>query len=76
MKYESLIETVSAIIENEQINKKGLVLTYYLDEFAHNNINAELFYRANAVTNEYVPSDEFEVEIGGILVKFIKNIVS
>ena len=32
MKYEKLIETMSIILENDDIEKKGLTLVYTLDE--------------------------------------------
>jgi hypothetical protein len=72
MKYEQLIETVSAIVENEKIEKVGLTLTYELEEFKHNEINQSLFFKSNPYSSKFEPSDEFEVMLGGILVKFKK----
>jgi len=72
MTYQQLIETVSEILENEKLYKKGLILTYELDENNHRKMNEELFFRANPINSGFTPTDEFEVEIGGILVKFIK----
>ncbi len=73
MSYEELIESVSLIIENEKIYKKGLTLTYELDEKNHKQMNEQLFYKSNPLSAIFIKSDEFEVEIEGIIVKFIKN---
>lgn len=61
------------MIENEEIETEGLVLTYHLDENEHTRMNQELYYKSNPVIANFIPSDEFEVEIGNILVKFIKK---
>jgi len=73
MTYEKLIETISTIVDNENIFKEGLTLVYELDEKKHRQINEHLFFKSNPSTNEFVATDEFEVELGGILVKFVKN---
>jgi hypothetical protein len=73
MTYEKLIETVSEILENEKINKQGLVLLYVLEPKIHKAFNEILFYKTNPPTVNPEITDEFEVEIGGILVKFIKK---
>lgn len=73
MNYDSLILTVSQIVENENINKNGLSLMYTLEERAFNDINLDLFQRSNQVFTDFKPSDEFEVVIGGILVKIVKK---
>lgn len=73
MKYEELIETISLMVENEKIYKNGLTLVYGLNEKNHKQMNEQLFYKANPVNLEFTPTDEFEVELGGILVKFVKE---
>ena len=50
MKYEDLITTVTTIVNDETISKRGLVLMYNLDETSHNKINEELFYKTNPVS--------------------------
>lgn len=72
MTYDQLIETISTIVENEKIQKTGLTLYYELDEINHNIINEALFLKANPYSNKFVPEDEFEVMLGGVLVKFKK----
>jgi hypothetical protein len=44
-----------------------------LDEKEHTKMNQELYYRTNPVIADFIPSDEFEVGVGDILVKFIKK---
>mgnify|MGYP003396719631 CR=1 FL=1 len=73
MNYDKLILTISQIVENENINKNGLSLQYNLEERAFNDINLDLFQRSNQVFTDFKPSDEFEVVIGGILVKITKK---
>jgi len=72
MNYEQLIETVSLMVENEKIYKKGLTLVYVLTEKNHKQMNEQLFYKSNPATAKFVLADEFEVEVEGIIVKFIK----
>ena len=73
MDYIKLIKTVSLMLENEEIETDGLVLTYYLTEEKHDRMNQELYYKTNPVIANFVESNEFEVEVGDILVKFIKK---
>ena len=74
MNYDKLIETVSELLENEKIEKNGLILTYNLNPKAHLAMNLELLHKTQGMNTEFKPVDEFEVEIGGILIKFIKKI--
>jgi len=73
MTYEDLINTVSEITNNPNIKKDGLSLTYELPENIHIRMNKELFYKMNQITTGFAPSDVFEVEIGGLVIKFIKK---
>lgn len=73
MTYEELIETVSIMVENEKIYKVGLTLVYELNELNHKQMNEQLFYKSNPATTKFVPSDDFEVEVEGVIVKFVKQ---
>ena len=73
MTYEKLIETISEIVENENIVKEGLSLVYELNEKKHKQMNEHLFFKSNPITTTFKPTDEFEVELGGIVIKFIKK---
>jgi hypothetical protein len=73
MTYQDLIRSVSEIVNNDNIYKNGLILTYELEPELYQKINNDLFIRIDHIINNFEPSDEFEVEIGGILIKFIKK---
>lgn len=73
MNYEDLIESVSLIVENEKIYKKGLTLVYELETKNHKQMNEQLFYKSNPITATFTPTDVFEAELGGILIKFVKS---
>ncbi len=73
MKYDQLIQTVSIIIENPNIQKKGLTLTYQLSDEDHLSLNEALFFKTNPYATSFTPTDEFEMMISGILVKFVKT---
>jgi len=73
MKYEDLIETISLIVENDNIYKHGLMLQYTLDNMNHEKMQEELFYRSNPPATPFTPVDEFEVVLADILVRFIKK---
>ena len=36
-------------------------------------VEQELFYKTNSVGINFTPMDEYEVELGGILIKFVKQ---
>ncbi len=74
MNFDKLLQTVSEIVENENIEKHGLILTYELHPKAHLAMNKDLFNRTVGSADTFQPSDEFEVEIAGILIKFIKKV--
>jgi hypothetical protein len=73
MTYEQLIKTISEIVNNEDINKNGLSLVYELPSDIHEKINRDIFYQMNTMNLIFEPTNIFEVEIGGILIKFIKK---
>ena len=72
MTYDILIQSVSEIVNNDLIHKKGLELTYKLNIENHKKLSEHFFYKINGETNEeYGYTEEFEVEIGNITIKFI-----
>ncbi len=73
MKYDQLVESLTEIVNNPNIIKTGLSLTYSLPEKNHKQMNEEFFYKVNKLPAVPVLSDVFEVQIGGIVVKFIKD---
>jgi hypothetical protein len=46
---------------------------YELDDVNHKKMNEHLYYKSNPNGVDFKHSDIFEVEIGGVLVKFIKK---
>lgn len=74
MNFDKLLQTVSEIVENENIEKHGLILTYELHPKAHLAMNKDLFNRTVDSGDKFEPADEFEVEIAGILIKFVKKV--
>jgi hypothetical protein len=73
MNFDNLIETITAILENDSIEKRGLSLTYELPTNIHLEMNKQIFYKINPIHVDFKPTDEFEVELSGILIKFIKK---
>lgn len=73
MDYDKLIETMSLIVENDKIIKKGLTMVYELEEEDFLNLNVTLYYKTNQEA-DFRPENEFEVEIGGVIVKFVKKV--
>ena len=47
MKYDELIKTISEIINNDSIVKRGLTLVYELDDHSHKKMDEHLFYTSN-----------------------------
>lgn len=73
MNYNELIDTISEIVNNEKIHKEGLTLVYTLDEQNHKKMDEHLFYKSNPNSAEFIHRDIIEVEIGGVLIKFVKK---
>jgi len=73
MKYEDIIKTVSEVINNDDINKEGLVLLYEMSEVNHKKMDEHLFYKANPESAAFQHKDVIELEIGGIIVRFVKK---
>lgn len=73
MTYRQLIETVSEIVENENIHKEGLILTYTLSEANHKKMDEHLFHQSNPDGRDYEYNDIIEIEIGGIEIKIFKK---
>jgi hypothetical protein len=71
--YEKLIQTISAIVNSDEIYKKDLTLLYELPEKLHKQMDEHLFYKANPSTIEFIHRDEIELEVADIKVKFIKK---
>jgi hypothetical protein len=74
MSYEDLIATLTEIVNNDIIVKENLTLVYRLSSENHRKMNEHLFYQFNDDKEAvFEPMDEFEVEIEGVMVKFINS---
>jgi hypothetical protein len=73
MTYEELVESISSIVENPKIYKKGLIITYELNDNNYKQLSEHLFYKSNPSNSRFIPSDALEVELGGIVVNIIKE---
>ena len=76
--YDKIIETITAIVDNELIYKKGLTLVYVLNEKTHKKLDEHFYYKIKSseiekTEDDFTPSNEFEVTLGGIVVKFEKD---
>lgn len=74
MNYEQLISTITSILNDDTIHKQGFSLVYELNPKRHKQMNEHLFYKSNPPNETPIYSDEFEAEVGGITIKFIKKI--
>lgn len=71
--YEDLIETFSAIINNETIKKDGLLLFYELEEENHQKLDEHLFYKTHDREDLYEHRDVIEVDVEGFTIRIIKK---
>lgn len=70
---DDIIETVSEMMDNDKIYKKGLMLVYKLAPVEHKKLDEHLFYKAHPEAKEFVHQPVIEVEIGEMKVHFITN---
>jgi hypothetical protein len=73
MKFEDLVKSVSEIHNNENIIIENLTLVYTLPEKKHRQVHEEIFYKNFSTDTTPELTDEFEVTMGDITVKFIKQ---
>lgn len=73
MRYDTLIETLSEIVGNEKIHKDGMTILYELPEEDHKQMDEHLFYKSNDRDANFEHRDIVEIEVEGIIVKFVKE---
>ncbi len=73
MNYEKLLKTIIEIVKNPDIEKTGLTLVYQLPEKLHRKFEEDLYYRFIKNGPEPTSNEEYELEIGGIVVKFVRK---
>lgn len=70
--YDKIIDTVSGIVNSESIYKNGLTLEYRLDKDTHIKLEETIFMKSGGVDwDEFEHQEEFEIEIGGVVIRFI-----
>lgn len=72
MTYDDLIISLSQIVDNEEIYKKGLVIEYKLNAINHRKMDEHLFFMGKN-NGDFEHRDIIEIEISGILVRLIKD---
>lgn len=74
MNYDILIETLKVIVNEDAVYKEGLTLVYSMDKVTHQKLSEHFFYKlTDNLNNDYKYTEEFEIEIEGILIKFVIN---
>ena len=73
LNYENIIETISAIVENEAIYKDGMVLEYTLPERHHEKMDEHLFYKVHDRDALFEHREVIEVEMAGVNIRIIKE---
>jgi len=73
MKYEKILETIAAILENDLIVKDGLTLVYELEEKEHKQLDEEMCIQMLGHLNGFEHQEVFEIELSSVIVKFIKK---
>jgi hypothetical protein len=73
MKFEDLVKSVSEMHNNENIIIENLTLIYTLPEKNHRQMHEEIFYKNHSADQNPILADEFEVDMGSITVRFIKQ---
>lgn len=73
MRYETLIETISEIVGNDNIHKKGMTIIFELPEKRHKQMDEHLFYKSNPPTAKFEHREVVEIEVEDIVIKLIKE---
>lgn len=73
MSYDDLITTITEIVNNDLIKKEGLTLQYEVGEKTFKRLNEYFFYKSNPPDAEPISGEIFEIEIDGLIVRFVKK---
>ena len=74
MNYEELIDTITEVLNNDKIHKKGLTMVYELDEHNHKKMDEHLFYKSNPGSDDFVHREVVDVEMNDFIIRFIKKL--
>jgi hypothetical protein len=70
MTLEQVLDIARELLENDNIPKEGLSVSYKLDKDAHRKLDEELFYRTNNSLTKFKHNKTIEVNLGGITFLF------
>ncbi len=71
MKLDKVLEITKELIENDNIPKEGLTITYKIDKNEHEKLDRELFYNTNNNYSDFKHNDTIELNLGGITFIFL-----
>jgi hypothetical protein len=70
MTLEKVLEIAGELIDNDNIPKEGLTISYTLDKDIHRKLDEELFYKTNNSHSNFKHNKTIEVNLGGITFLF------
>ena len=70
MTLEKVLEIAGEIIDNDNITKEGLTISYAIDKDSHRKLDEELFYKTNNNQSAFKHNKTIEVNLGGITFLF------
>lgn len=59
------------MVENKDIITDGLTMVYELSPMNHKGLDEYLYYKGNPTGTDFKHNEVIQVELGGVLVKFI-----
>ncbi len=70
MTLEKVLEVAGELLDNDNIPKEGLTITYSLNKDTHRKLDEELFYKTNNNLSNFKHNKTIEVNLGGITFLF------
>jgi hypothetical protein len=71
MKLDNVLLIVKELLENDNIPKEGLTISYKLNKDEHEKLDRELFYKTNNNYSDFNHNDTIELNLGGITCIFL-----
>ena len=71
MKLDKVLLIVKELLENDNIPKEGLTISYKLNKDEHEKLDRELFYKTNNNYSDFNHNDSIELNLGGITCIFL-----
>ena len=70
MTLEKVLEIAGELIDNDNIPKEGLTISYTIAKDIHRKLDEELFYKTNNNLSQFRHNKTIEVNLGGITFLF------